>query len=84
LYLLLSGLQIAGSWVAATSFSLGGIIHVVSESFDEKGRRLLYPMSKKFYGLKILPYDFWTYLTDKKIVAFEGGLLVAALIILLF
>jgi hypothetical protein len=84
LYLLLNGFQIEGGRIAATSFSLGGIIHVVSESFDEKGRRLLYPVSRKFYGLKVLPYDFWTYLTDKKIVAFEGGLLIAALVILLF
>lgn len=82
-FFLLDRFGIMNSWVIAMSFSLGGIIHVVSESFDVKGRRLLYPASKKFYGLKVLPYDFWTYLTDKKIVALEGGLLIAAFVVLL-
>lgn len=84
LYFLFDRFGIVNSWVIAMSFSLGGIIHVVSESFDVKGRRLLYPISKKFYGLKVLPYDFWTYLTDKKTVALEGALLIAAFIVLLF
>lgn len=83
LYFLFDRFGVVNSWIIAMSFSLGGIIHVVSESFDEKGRRLLYPVSKRFYGLKVLPYDFWTYLTDKKIVAFEGALLIAAFIVLL-
>lgn len=74
---------ITNSWIIAMSFSLGGIIHVLSESFDEKGRRLLYPFSKKFYGIRVLPYDFWTYVTNKKILAFEGLLLVIACILLL-
>jgi len=84
LYLVLSGLGWSNSWVIAMSFSLGGIIHVLTESFDEKGRRLLYPLSKKFYGIKVLPYDFWTYLTDKKVMALEGGLFLAAFLLLVF
>ena len=65
------------------SFSLGGVIHVLSESFDEKGRRLLYPLSKKFYGIRVLPYDFWTYLTSKKVIALEVGLFVVTCVLLL-
>ena len=83
LYFLFNSLGIANSWIIAASFSLGGAIHVLSESFDEKGRRLLYPLSKKFYGVRVLPYDFWTYLTNKKILLFEGLLLVMACILLL-
>jgi len=83
LYFFLNSCGIANGWVIALSFSLGGIIHVLSESFDEKGRRLLYPLCKKFYGIRVLPYDFWTYLTDKKIICFEGALLVLAILLLL-
>lgn len=83
LYLLFYGFGIINSLIIAMSFSLGGIMHVLSESFDKKGRRLLYPFSKKFYGIPVLPYDFWTYITDKKILAFEGSLLVIACALLL-
>jgi membrane-bound metal-dependent hydrolase YbcI (DUF457 family) len=83
LYFLLNSYGIANGGVIAISFSLGGWIHVLSESFDEKGRRLLYPFSKKFYGVRVLPYDFWTYLTNKKILAFEGLLLAIACALLL-
>jgi hypothetical protein len=60
------------------------VIHVLTESFDQKGRRLLYPVSKKFYGIRVLPYDFWTYLTDKKVLALEGGLFILAFLLLVF
>jgi hypothetical protein len=83
LYFTLNNWGITNSWIIAMSFSLGGIIHVLSESFDEKGRRLLYPLNKKFYGIRVLPYDFWTYLTDKKIICFEVALLVLAILLLL-
>lgn len=83
LYLLLNHWGITNSLIIVTSFSLGGMIHILSESLDEKGRRLLYPFSKKFYGVQILPYDFWTYLTSKKILALEGLLLVVAFTLLL-
>lgn len=82
-YFILNGFGMSNSLGIAISFSLGGIIHVLSESFDEKGRRLLYPLSKKFYGIKILPYDFWTYVTNKKVLALEAALFMAALILLL-
>ncbi|MFH1821279.1 MAG: metal-dependent hydrolase [Methanobacteriota archaeon] len=84
MYLGLNALGWSNSWVIAMSFSLGGVIHVLTESFDEKGRRLLYPISKKFYGIRVLPYDFWTYLTDKKVLALEGGLFIVAFLLLVF
>ena len=84
LYFPLSLLGITSSWPIAMSFSLGGVIHVLSESFDEKGRRLLYPLSNKFYGIRLLPYDFWTYLTDKKVLALETGLFIVAFLLLVF
>jgi membrane-bound metal-dependent hydrolase YbcI (DUF457 family) len=73
----LSGLPIA------LSFMVGGFTHVLMDALDEKGRMLLYPVSKKFYGLRILTYDFWTYVTDMKIFTVEATLFVAACITLL-
>lgn len=70
-------------FVVAFSFSLGGLIHIISESFDEKGRPLLYPLRKKLYGIRMLPYDFWTYTTDKKVFALEASLFVIACFLLL-
>jgi len=70
-------------FVAAASFCLGGMIHIAMEYFDEKGRPLLYPFSKRLYGIPKLPYDFWTYVTSKRIVAFEAALFVGACISLL-
>ena len=70
-------------FVAAASFCLGGVIHIAIECFDEKGRPLLYPFSKKLYGIPKLPYDFWTYATSKKLLALEAALFVGACITLL-
>jgi len=70
-------------FVAAASFCLGGMIHIAMECFDEKGRPLLYPFSKRLYGVPKFPYDFWTYVTSKRIVAFEAALFVGACISLL-
>ncbi len=81
LYFILTSLDVGNSLIITTSFSLGGITHVITESFDEKGRRLLYPISKRFYGMKILPYDFWTYLTDKRVLILEGGLFIVAFLL---
>lgn len=84
LYLLLNYFGVVNSLTLAISFSIGGVLHILTECFDEKGRLLLYPFSKKFYGIQVLPYDFWTYITDKKILVFEGSLLAVACILLLF
>jgi membrane-bound metal-dependent hydrolase YbcI (DUF457 family) len=69
--------------VIALSFMIGGFTHVLIDALDEKGRMLLYPVSKKFYGLRIFTYDFWSYVTDKKIFAVEATLFVAACVVLL-
>ncbi len=71
------------SLVIALSFMIGGFTHVLIDALDEKGRMLLYPVSKKFYGLRIFTYDFWSYVTDKKIFAVEATLFVAACVVLL-
>ncbi len=71
-------------WLVAISFSLGAIIHIAMECLDEKGRMLLYPISKKFYRVYVFPYDFWTYLTDKKTIFFESALVILATILVLF
>jgi len=84
MYLGLSTIGWSNAWVIALSFCVGAIVHVLTESFDKKGRRLFWPISNKFYGLKVLPYDFWTYLTDKKVLAFEGGLFMAAFLLTIF
>ncbi len=81
-YALLYFFTVANSLTIAISFSLGGILHILMECFDKKGRLLLYPFSKKFYGVPILPYDFWTYLTSKKILAVEGLFFVISCIVL--
>ena len=69
--------------VIALSFMIGGFTHVLIDALDEKGRMLLYPVSKKFYGLRIFTYDFWSYVTNKKIFAVEATLFVAACVVLL-
>jgi len=66
------------------SFSLGGIIHILMESLDEKGRMLLYPLSKKFYRIYVFPYDFWTYLTSKKTLALEATFTILSTVLVLF
>jgi hypothetical protein len=68
----------------AISFSLGGVIHIVMECLDEKGRMLLYPLSKKFYRIYVFPYDFWTYLTSKKTLALEATFTVLSAVLVLF
>jgi membrane-bound metal-dependent hydrolase YbcI (DUF457 family) len=67
----------------ALSFTVGGFTHVLIDALDEKGRMLLYPVSRKFYGLRILTYDFWDYVTDKRIFAVEAVLFLFACIALL-
>ena len=67
-------------FVAAISFCLGGMIHIAIECFDEKGRPLLYPFSKRLYGVPKFPYDFWTYTTSKRMVALEAALFIGACI----
>ena len=79
----LDWLGVPNGWIVSVFFSLGGVTHVLMESFDEKGRRLLYPFSKKFYGIRVLPYDFWTYLTSKKILVLEGLIFTVACVLLL-
>lgn len=69
--------------VIALSFMVGGFTHVLIDALDEKGRMLLYPVSKRFYGPGILTYDFWTYVTDKRIFALESSLFVVACVLLL-
>ncbi|MEW6221724.1 MAG: metal-dependent hydrolase [Candidatus Hadarchaeota archaeon] len=67
-------LYLAFGIIASLSFTLGGFTHIFIDAIDEKGRMLLYPFSKKFCGLNILTYDFWTYTTNKKILATEATL----------
>lgn len=69
--------------IVALSFMVGGFIHVLIDALDEKGRMLLYPISKKFYGPRIFTYDFWTYVTEKKLFTLEATLFVVACILLL-
>ncbi|MEM2874487.1 MAG: metal-dependent hydrolase [Candidatus Hadarchaeales archaeon] len=67
----------------ALSFTVGGFTHVLIDALDEKGRMLLYPISKRFYGPKLFTYDFWTYVTDKRIFALESSLFIVSCVILL-
>ena len=76
-------LGIPNGWTISVFFCLGSVVHVLMESFDEKGRRLLFPFSKKFYGIRVLPYDFWTYLTSTKILVLEGLIFTVACVLLL-
>ncbi len=76
-------LYFAFNLAIALAFMVGGFTHVLIDALDEKGRMLLYPASKKFYGPGIFTYDFWTYVTDKKIFTLEAVLFVVACIALL-
>jgi membrane-bound metal-dependent hydrolase YbcI (DUF457 family) len=68
--------------VPAVSFTIGGFTHIFLDALDEKGRMLFYPLSKKFYGVRILTYDFWTYTTSSKIFALEAVLFAISLTLL--
>jgi membrane-bound metal-dependent hydrolase YbcI (DUF457 family) len=67
----------------ALSFTLGGFTHIFIDALDEKGRMLFYPLSKKFYGPRVLTYDFWTYTTNRKIFLLEASLVAVACALLL-
>ena len=82
-YFLLCHFGVANSLVIAVSFTLGGVLHILIECIDEKGRLLLYPFSRKFYGYNAIPYDFWTYLTSKRVLIFEGSLFIIAAAVVL-
>jgi membrane-bound metal-dependent hydrolase YbcI (DUF457 family) len=69
--------------LAASSFMIGGFTHVFIDALDEKGRMLLYPISRRFYGPKIFTYDFWTYTTSRKILFLEACLFLIACAFLL-
>lgn len=69
--------------IPALSFSLGGLTHVFIDALDVRGRRLLYPLSQKFFGAGALPYDFWTYVTSNKMLAIEGSLFVLSIVLVL-
>lgn len=68
----------------ALAFMIGGFTHVLIDALDEKGRMLLYPFSKKFYGPNLFTYDFWTYTTNRKIFALEASLFLAAFLLMAF
>lgn len=68
----------------ALAFMIGGFTHILIDALDEKGRMLLYPFNKKFYGPGFFTYDFWTYTTDRKIFAIESSLFLAAFVLLVF
>ncbi len=78
MYFALEYFGVANSLIIAVSFMLGGVLHIVIECIDEKGRLLFYPFSRKFYGYNAIPYDFWTYLTSKRVLIFEGSLVIMA------
>ena len=82
-YFLLQYLGVANSLIIAVSFTLGGVLHILIECIDEKGRLLLYPFSRKFYGYNAIPYDFWTYITSRRVLIIEGSLLIAATVLVL-
>ncbi|MEM3402386.1 MAG: metal-dependent hydrolase [Candidatus Hadarchaeales archaeon] len=69
--------------MAAVSFMIGGFTHIFLDALDEKGRMLFYPISRKFYGPGIFTYDFWTYVTNRKIFALETTLFFISCILLI-
>ncbi|MFN4132855.1 MAG: metal-dependent hydrolase [Candidatus Hadarchaeales archaeon] len=68
----------------AVSFMVGGFTHIFLDALDEKGRMLFYPLNRKFYGPRIFTYDFWTYVTNRKIFALEAALFIISFVLLVF
>lgn len=68
----------------ALSFMIGGFTHILIDALDEKGRMLLYPFSKKFYGPNLFTYDFWEYTTNRKIFTLEASLFIVAFVLMIF
>lgn len=57
--------------VSSISFLVGGLLHVVSDSTDTRGRPWLCPLSKRVFGIRIFPYDFKAYVTNPVCLAVE-------------
>ncbi len=55
----------------STSFLTGGLLHLLTDSADVRGRPWLYPLSKKTFGVAIFPYDFKDYVSNPLCVAIE-------------
>ena len=58
--------------VSSVSFLLGGLLHLVSDSIDAGGRPWLYPLSKKRFGVALIPYDFREYISNPACIALES------------
>ena len=56
---------------ASLSFLAGGILHLLADSTDERGRPWLHPLIEKSYGLAVFPYDFRDYVSNPVCVITE-------------
>ena len=57
--------------IASISFLTGGVLHLLGDSTDVRGRPWLYPLSKKRFGVAILPYNFRDYVLNPTCLVVE-------------
>jgi len=62
---------LAFSVISSASFLTGGLLHLLTDSTDMRGRPWLYPLSKKAFGIAIFPYDFKDYVSNPLCLAIE-------------
>lgn len=67
------------SW--SVSLLAGGLLHLLTDSIDMRGRPWLYPLSGKTYGIAIIPYNFKDYVANPICIAVEAA---SALLILAY
>ncbi|MFH0849281.1 MAG: metal-dependent hydrolase [archaeon] len=67
-----AGVLYALSPVFSVSFLLGGLLHLISDSIDAGGRPWLYPLSKKRFGVALIPYNFKEYISNPACMALES------------
>ena len=57
--------------IASISFLTGGIVHLLGDSTDVRGRPWLYPLSRKRFGVAIFPHNFRDYVSNPVCLAIE-------------
>jgi len=66
-------LLLAFDVIYSASFLAGGLLHLVTDSTDIRGRPWLYPLSKKTFGVSVFPYNFRDYLSSPLCLAIEAS-----------
>jgi len=76
-------LLLAFDVICSASFLAGGLLHLVTDSTDIRGRPWLHPLSKKTFGVSIFPYNFRDYLSSPLCLAIEASSVILVILYVL-